>query len=257
MNTNDAILRLRRANPATASPRDPAALFTAITVTAGDPRLERDRRRARRGTRALVVAAAALVVGVGAAWAAGGPPWTLFRSAQNLFEANPAYDPAAPGDELWNQSVLPASVRKAAVVAIPGLGPVEFWYAATREGGWCGALRLPSGAWNDSPVPGCQPSRKQVNSKGPVYVIDGFDYDVATIVEKKTVWDVYYGVVDGTTPAARVVDVNSGRSAAVRRGTFALVEQDTSAPPPARPSIARLVAYDAAGQVVAQEPPQG
>jgi hypothetical protein len=254
MTTNEAILRLRRANPVFLGPREDDELFASITATPGDRRLDK-RQRSRSRIRPLLFIAAFGLVSVTAAWAAAGPPWRLFQDAHKLFQTNPAYDPAAPGDDLWDQTVVPGSLRKAGVVRIPGLGEIEFWYAQTREGGWCGALRLPSGAWNDSPVPGCQPSRKQVNAKGSVYVIDGFDYDVATIVQGEAVWNVYYGVVDSNSPAARIVDANSGRSAPALRGTFALVERDTSAPPPAPPYVARLVAYDASGRIVAKEPP--
>src|SRR5437868_15084019 len=174
MTTNEAILRLRGTNPVSPGPREDDELFASITATPGDRRLGQ-RQRSRSRIRPLLVIAALGLVSVTAAWAAAGPPWRLFQDAQKLFQANPAYDPAAPGNDLWKQTVVPGSVRKASDVRIPGLGRIEFWYARTREDGWCGALRLPSGAWNDSPVPGCQPSRKQVNATGSVYVIDGFD----------------------------------------------------------------------------------
>ena len=259
MTTTAAMLRLRQSNPAPSRPHTDNALFAAITATP-PPAAERAtcgpvRDRTLRG--ALVLAAAALVVGVGAAWAATGNPLLLFQGPLDLFRANPQYDPSAPGDELWRQQVVPGSVTEAATVSVPGLGRVGFWYADTRQGGWCGALKLPDGTWNRSPVPGCQPTRKQVNAAGdPVYVIDGFDYDVATIpLPGGSVWNVYYGIVSGKSPAVRVVDTRSGAEAPVAHGKlFALAEADPSAPPPAPPYIAHLVAYGAQGTVVAQEP---
>ena len=103
-------------------------------------------------------------------------------------------------------------------------------------------------------VPGCYPTREQVNgrSEPPVYRITGLDYyegDFDGRARGGSYWRVYYGVVDAARPAVRVVDVASGRSARVRLGNvFALAVPD--ADPYDADDPLRLVAYDRSGRAV-------
>jgi hypothetical protein len=252
MMTDHALDLLRR--------HDPAAALAA--ADAGER--EQLRRRivasrpqgptARRGRSPLVLAVAlgvALVVGAGAVWAAGA------LSPTALFRANPNGEGTKPGD-LWHQRVIPATVRRAAVVHIPHVGAIQYWYARTRTHGWCGALRLPGGDWLGTgrnpldvggTVPGCYPTRAQVNGQDPVYILNGFDYDEDDVDAHGRgggFWRIEYGRV-AIRGAVRVTDLRSGRTAPVGRGgTFAL-----ALPFPDRYHFPMsLVAEDADGKVI-------
>ena len=149
---------------------------------------------------------------------------------------------------------------------MPDVGRVEFWYARTAQKGWCGALRLPSGAWlgtGDDPldaggvVPGCFPTPEQVNNQagGAVLILTGFDYyegDIDARARGGSFWRVQFGTVTARG-AARVTDLVSGRSAPVVHGDlFALAIPYAD---PNGPWALHLVAYDSGGKVVADERP--
>jgi hypothetical protein len=252
MMTDHALDLLRRHDPAAAlpaaGPDDREALRRRVLATRPQGSLGRHRRSP------LVLVAAlgiALVVGAGAVWAAGA------LSPTALFRANPNCRGTQPGD-LWHQRVIPATVRRAATVHIPHVGPVQYWFARTRTHGWCGALRLPGGDWlatgrapvdAGGAVPGCYPTRAQVNGQDPVYLLNGFDYDEDDVDARGgggRFWRIEFGRV--TIPGAvRVADLRSGRTAQIGRGgTFALALPfpDGNAAP------MRLVAEDAGGKVV-------
>jgi hypothetical protein len=260
----DAMDRLRNANPARAHSHVPDGLFDAIVATPGDERLRpiepRSRRRQRRFQ--IAIALAALVVGVSAAWAA-------VSGALELFQTNPQGQDAAPGT-LWDQDVIASSVVRAAVLSIPNYGDVEFWYADAEQGGWCGAIRLPNGTWaatKESGIggtaPGCYPTREQTNAVDPVFVINGFDYYENQVDARSSggmFWRIYYGILSTDRPVASVVDRITGRRAEVHAGKrFAIavpdLQPETEAPSPGY--ALDLVAYDAAGNVVAEEHPDG
>jgi hypothetical protein len=205
--------------------------------------------------RVALALAAALVVGVGAAWASG------LLSPLAVFENNAQSDGNPPGS-IWDQKVDPGTVRMAASVRIPGVGPVRFWYALTTGQGWCGALRLPDGNWlgtgkepldGGGTVPGCYPTRAAVNgaAKTPVYVLNGFDY-VEDDVDARTLggsyWRIRFGRVDPR--AVRVVDRVSGVSTPVENGLFELAIAD---PDPSALGSVHLVALTADDKVVANE----
>jgi hypothetical protein len=205
---------------------------------------------------ALAVVLSAAVVGVSVAWAAG--HW----SPPGLFQANPQHEGGTAGD-LWNQQVVPGTVRRAATVQIPHVGPVAFWYGDTTQHGWCAGLRLPGGEWVGTgessldaggTLPGCFPTREQVNRAGtPVYVINGFDYEEGDVDARKaggSFWRIRYGEVK-VPGAVRIADLASGRSVAVHRGgLFALAIPD---PNPMGRTPLHLVAYGANGKVVADD----
>lgn len=265
MLTDDALQLLRRHDPARQLEPIPSALREqlrdrVIAIAAAQPAGDDTRRAPRRRTFTLLAAGVTvLVVGVGVAWAAG------VLSPRALFENNLQQQGAAPGG-LWDQRVVPASVVEAASVKLPVVGTVEFWYARSREGGWCGALRLPSGSWvgtgadsidGGGTVPGCYPTREAVNGSTakPVYVIDGFDYeegDVDARAHGGSFWRVRYGKV-AVPGAVRVADTVSGRSAPLVHGDlFALALPD---PNPDVGTKVHLVAYDAAGKIVGDNCP--
>jgi hypothetical protein len=252
MTTDHALALLRRLDPGPALPAaDPdhrELLRRRIVASPGAVPRPPGRRS---GLTLAVAVAAVLVAGAGAAWASGAlSPAALFRS-------NPQGEGTAPGD-LWHQRVIPATVRRVATVRIGHVGPVQLWYARTRSHGWCGALRLPSGEWLGTGrdpldaggvVPGCYPTRAQVNAHGAVYVLNGFDYqedDVDARSRGGAFWRIEFGRVT-IRGAVRVEDAVSGRRVPIgRAGTFALALPFQNGDN----AWMRLVAYDAKGRVV-------
>jgi hypothetical protein len=246
MTVHPAIARLRAADRAPAESNTNDDLFDHIVATPGDPRLRPGRPVRRRRTVVLAIVAGAVVLTTGAAWAASA------TNALHLFRSNPQYDPGEPGDALWHQTVIASSVTRAATVTIPGAGRATFWYAKTHQGGWCAALRLPTGVWSGEAgseggtVPGCSPTRTQINGSDPVYVITGFDYQEGLLTVHGRLWRIYYGIVDGRGPAVRVTDRRSGRSTRVKDGHLWAI-----AIPHNPDDVVHFVAFNRDGRVVA------
>jgi len=207
---------------------------------------------------AIAVAALALLT-TGIAWAAGA------LSPLALFQTNPESSGSAPGS-LWDQKVIAGSVERVGSVEIPKAGAVALWYGRTEQGGWCAGLRLESGDWlgtgknpldGGGTVPGCFPTREMVNgaSPDPVYVINGFDYaesDADTRNVGGSFWRIRYGRI--TAPGAtRVTDLISGASTEVLHGNLFLLA--IADPEPTKSTPLHLVAYNAAGKIVADDCP--
>src|SRR4051812_8960773 len=215
-------------------------------------------RPVRRLVQTSAVLVAALLCGVGVAWAAG------FLSPLAVFENNAQRDGNPPGS-IWDQSVLPASVRQISSVQIPKVGAVGFWYGKTKEGGWCGALQLPGGDWlgkgsgsldAGGTVPGCYPTRAAINSasKTPVLVLNGLDYQEDDVDARSlggSFWRIRFGIVD-VPGAARVVDRASGAEAPVHDGLFELAVAD---PTPMGSTPFHLVVLNADRTTVADDCP--
>jgi hypothetical protein len=257
----DALDLLRACDPAhSLTPLDAAArqrLCERITSRpASESRLTPiPRRRPLQVALALVVA---LAFSCGVAWAAG------LLSPLAVFEQNAQQNGKPPGG-VWDQTVLRETVRPVSSVEIPQAGAVAFWYGQTKQGGWCGALRLPNGNWlgtgveaidSGGTVPGCFPTRIAVNSAetSPVLVTNGFDYqedDVDTRSSGGQFWRIRYGRVDAPG-AVKVVDRNSGEAAPVVAGLFELAIAD---PHPQSRTDVHLVALAADGSVVADDCP--
>lgn len=276
MTSDPIIQRLRSANPASAAPIENTGLLEAIVATPPDARSTQTaqaspRRRRSRPTWILALGVA-LTIGGATAWATGVP------GALGLFQAaSPGYDSAEHArSSPWHQDVVPGSVDKATSVTIPNVGEVELWFADSRQGGFCTAIRLPDGEWagtirpgtmtmkspldRGSTHPGCQATRQQANAAtpgAPVFVIDGFDFNDASVKAAgpgRDVWRLYYGLVDAARTPVRVVDRVSGRSAPVAEGRlFALAIPDRD-PTRFKENGLRLVAHDAHGRVVAGDP---
>lgn len=260
MSTDYALRKLRAADPA--QKLAPLSTHTRDelrdAITAKTAPAHRDakvkRTRARRPINVIAIAAIALVLGVGAAWATG------VVTPLSIFQNNPQQRDAARGS-LWDQRVIPSSVVDAASVDIPQVGAVHFFYGRSAQGGWCGALQLPSKAWvgtgTDShdaggTVPGCFPSREAINKSGPVYVLNGFDFQEGLVDARPdggAFWRIRYGLV--TIPSAvRVTDTVSGRSAPVAHGDLFMLAAPDATPQGA--TVFHIVAYDSAGKVVGQ-----
>ena len=261
MSSTEALDLLRRHDPARHLEAIPTADRDALRERIVARRPSRVAAHARRPRRLLSVTLAVIsvaIVGAGGAWAAGS--W----SPVDLFQQNPQADNGT-ADGLWKQTVVPGSTIAATALRVPDVGRVEFWYARTAQKGWCGALRLPSGAWlgtGDDPldaggvVPGCFPAREQVNNQaGPMLVLNGFDYyegDIDARARGGSFWRVQFGKVTARG-AARVTDLISGRSAPVVHGAlfaFAVPYANAGGQAPLH-----LVAYDSEGKVVADERP--
>jgi (2Fe-2S) ferredoxin len=217
-----------------------------------------ERRRPWRTLRVAAALAAALAVGVGAAWASG------LLSPLAIFENNAQREGNPPGG-LWDQTVDPSTVRRAASVQIPHVGAVDFWYGESAQGGWCGGVRLPDGEWLGTgqdkldaggALPGCYPTRAAVNgaAETPVYVLNGFDYQEGDVDARSlggSFWRIWYGRVDARG-SVRVVDRFSGAGAPVQRGLFAIAVAD---PNPTVGGGVHLVALASDGKVLADDCP--
>jgi hypothetical protein len=261
MSSRDALQLLRAADPARDLEPVPderrRRLRDQITATDwSDKRAVPREPRRPRALQLLAAAVAALVVGVGAAWAAGA------ISPLSIFETNAqerGHD-TSPGS-VWNQEVIPSSVVEADTVDLGHSVTVRFWYAQAKQGGWCGALRLPGGSWIGTgddrldaggTVPGCFPTREAVNSASGNPVYDYQEGDVDARAEGGSFWRVRYGRV--TAPGAiRVVDTVSGRSTSVVRGNLFLLAIPDAHPMEHNP--VHLVAYSADRKLVADDCP--
>jgi hypothetical protein len=254
-----AFERLRAADPAPVEAAEAEELFDAIVSQPADPRLRRKRRRATRRWQFVAVAAAALVVGVAAAWAAGS------GDLRSIFASNPAGGgtPGHPPTGLWRQVAIPSTIQRVGVLSVPKLGDVELWTAETEQHGWCSALRLPDGTWSGmggtsgGAAPGCYPSRAATNAASgtPVYVLNGFDYYETTVDARDDggrFWRIVYGVTELPQPAARIVDTVSGHEVTISKGRFfgLLVPDDHPGSPSPKP-LYHLLAYDRSGKVIA------
>ena len=80
-------------------------------------------------------------------------------------------------------------------------------------------------------MPGCFPTRTQINGSDPVYVITGFDYQEGLLTVHGKLWRIYYGIVDGRGPAVRVTDRRSGRSTTVKDGRLCAIAIPSSPKP--------------------------
>jgi transcriptional regulator with XRE-family HTH domain len=191
-----------------------------------------------------------------------------------LFKANPQgrmnSGAGIKPKSIWDQKVIPASVRHAASVHIPAVGPVAFWYGRARQGGWCAGLRLRNGDWlgtnaahflhlgpggrsvgmGGGEVPGCFATQQQMHTAAKRrYAPTGFECGQGEIDARRVgeLWQIRYGLI--TAPGAvKVRDRVSGRSTnVVGRRFFLLAIRH-----PRRHVLPmHLVATDKAGNVVA------
>ena len=191
-----------------------------------------------------------------------------------LFKANPqgrmnagaGFKPTS----VWNQRVIPGSVRHVVSVEIPAVGPVAFWYGRARQGGWCAALRLRNGDWLGTPeahflhlgpggqsigmgggvVPGCFATQKQMHDVAKRrYAPTGFECQQDEIDARSVgeLWQIRYGLV--TAPGVvKVRDRLSGRSTDVVGGRFFVL---AIRHPRRHVLTMHLVGYDKNGTVVA------
>ena len=187
--SSDAVSVLRAHDPAQhlepLSPDSRETLRDRVLSTAAHtcPAVRPAPRR-RRAISLALAAVGALVVGVGAAWAAGA------LSPTAIFLNSPQQQDVAPGS-LWDQHVVPSSVVQASTVDIPKVGRVGFWFARTEEGGCRRSASQTARGWEPSRTPGT-PAALPPDASPPgqlsttpvpglVYELDGFDYQEALV----------------------------------------------------------------------------
>ena len=217
----------------TAGDTGDARVRSALEREIGARRRFSRRIRLPFGIGSITLVPAVLFVSVAAATAAA--TFSLLHAdPTTLFERNP---------QVWgrHETVIRSTVRRLAVVHVPGVGAIQYWVAETQQGGRCWGLRAPSGSWltlamnnrSAGSVPGCGPTRKQLvlaqgdSSVGlmPMSV----DYLANTVKGARgQSWAIYYGTVNADDAAA-VRDQGTGRTAPVIDGRyFILVERQAT-----------------------------
>jgi len=149
---------------------------------------------------------------------------------------------SGPGTPIrpYPETVIPSIVRRINTFTIPGVGPIQYWVADTKQNGICTALRLANGEWdglqNDGRVagsmPGCRATRKQL-SDGAL-ILDGFDYEQTSVAGTNgKSWAIEYGAV--TVPnAAEVRETINGVTAPIIDGQYFAIALQPARPGPGR-----------------------
>jgi hypothetical protein len=153
--------------------------------------------------------------------------------------------------------VIASTVRRIKTFTVPGVGPIQYWVANTKQHGICTAPRLPDGEWaglqHDGRVagsmPGCRPTRTQLS--GGALILDGFDYEQTTVTGSTgQSWTIQYGVVS-VPNATQVRETVNGISTPVIDGRyFAIALQPASRD---WGDTGRLEALNSSGRQVAEE----
>lgn len=178
-----------------------------------------------------------------------------------LFKADLPWRSGATPASLWDQTVIPSTVRVIATPTVPGVGKVKYWVANTKQNGICTAIQLPEGSWAGlknfkqigGALVGCRPTRAQL-SHGAL-ILSGFDYTDSEVLSgsgKELVLD--YGEI--TVPgAAKVRDEYSKASTSVIDHKYFLLITHIVRSKNAGTGAAdtNLVALNTAGKVVADE----
>lgn len=153
------------------------------------------------------------------------------------------------------ETVIASSVRRVTTFPVPGVGPIQYWAADTRQHGICTALRLSSGDWDglqyggrvSGTLPGCRPTRAQTG-RGAL-ILDGFDYLETMLSGHGKSWTILYGIVS-VSDATRVRETVSGVIAPVVGGHYFAIVLKGGAKVDWGDN-AHLVALDARGHRVA------
>ncbi len=234
MNSADPLIaRLRAADPSPARAITDEALQARILAGPADPRVRtRPRRWLSLGARQLAFLAVSVAVGAtGSAVGVIKLSQLGHASPQRLFAAEPNQMMMGPGGRPpgWRQQVIPGSARHASTVTVPGVGPVQYWVASSRQHGLCTAMRLPDGTWIGfpnrygvgGPVPGCAPPARVCHPMCVTQLIDGFFYEQTSVQQPGgRQWYIVYGVVAAPGHPTRVRDRITGASAPVYAGRY-------------------------------------
>jgi hypothetical protein len=247
----DVITLLRERDPAANAPAVFDRAGIRARATAGT-RGERPGRRSMPGKRrfAIIVAIAMLALG-------GTAVADRLLTASDVFSSP---DAAGQGDPKSPVHPVAGSERIVQTVDVPGIGKVELWAAdGSSATGACLGLRFPDGSWGASNGrsggngPACFTERDDPMFQH-VLIPTGIDALETQVDSPFT--RIVYGVVDSDKPptAVTIVDQVTGTSTAVVDGRFF-----TYVDPRAdrQKDDHTLVAYDAAGKVVAAELSEG
>jgi hypothetical protein len=246
----DVLTLLRERDPAADTPpvADAAGIRARAMQHPRDARATQRRAPSRR--RFTIIFAIALLALGGTAVA------DRLLTASEVFSS-----PDAAGQGNLNAPVHPiaGTERIVQTVAVPGTGRVELWAAdGSTSTGACLGLRFPNGTWGagkDNPNvggngPSCFTERDDPMFKDTLIPtgIDSLETDTDAPFQR-----IVYGIIDSDVPptAVRIVDTVSGASAPVIDGRF-FTYVDPRADK--QNDDRRLIAYDAAGNVVTAEP---
>ncbi|HEY3615047.1 MAG TPA: hypothetical protein VGK92_15145 [Gaiellales bacterium] len=244
----DVITLLRRHDPAAHAPAvaDPAGIRTRIAL---EPRSgTRPARRRASSKRRFIVAFALAVLALGGTAVAD-----RLLTASDVFSS-----PDAVGQGDSNAPVHPVAGSERAVqsVSVPGIGSVQLWAAeGSSVTGACLGLRFPDGTWgagnerSGGNGPACFTERDDAMFEGTLIAtgIDALETDVDAPFNR-----IVYGIIDSDRPATavRIVDRVTGTTTAVVDGRyFAYLDPRADR----QRDDHTLVAYDAAGAIVASE----
>jgi hypothetical protein len=246
----DVLTLLRERDPAADAPpvADPAGIRARTTQ---HPRSERPAKRATRSKRRFTIIVAIALLALGGTAVAD-----RLLTASEVFSSP---DAAGQGDTNAPVHPIPGSERIVQTVDVPGTGRVELWAAdGSTSTGACLGLRFPDGTWGsgkDNPNvggngPSCFTERDDPMFKDTLIPtgIDALETDTDAPFQR-----IVYGIIDSDIPptAVRIVDTVTGTSATVTDGRF-FTYVDPRADE--QRDDRRLVAYDAAGNVVTAEP---
>ena len=247
----DLITLLRRHDPAAFTPPipEPEALRRRIT---SELRAERPTRHPSWSKRRFTVIVAVAVLALGGTALAD-----RLITAAEVFSSP---DAAGQGDVNAPVHPVAGSERLALTVQVEGVGPVELWVASgSTPTGACLGLRFPDHSWGvDGKNRGGNGPACFTERDDPMFAdalvptgIDWFETDVDSPFTR-----IVYGIIDSDKPATAVtmVDRVTGTKVPVVDGRyFAFVDPRAD---PQRDNYT-LVAYDAAGNIVTAEPPEG
>jgi hypothetical protein len=247
----DVLALLRASDPAVDAPpvADPSAVRARVTQ---EPRAERP------ATRRLPSKRLALVIAIGVLAVGGTAVADRLLTAGEVFSS-----PGAAGQGDLDAPVHPVagSERIVQTLAVPGVGRVQVWAAdGDSDSGACLGLKFPDGSWgaangrSGGNGPSCFTERDDPMFSTTL-IPTGIDA-METDTEAPNFQRIVYGVIDYDVPptAVRLVDRVTGTSVPVVDGRwFAFVD------PRADPQKVdrQLVAYDASGQIVTGERPEG
>ncbi len=247
----DVITLLRERDPAAAAPAvaDPAGIRARATQ---EPRAQGTARRHVPGKRRFTIIVAVALLALGGTAVAD-----RLLTASDVFSS-----PDAAGQGDLNAPVHPiaGSERIVQTTVVPGVGKVELWAAnGSSATGVCLGLRFADGTWGAGKNgrggngPSCFTERDDPMFSDTLVPtgIDAMETDVDSPFTR-----IVYGVIDSDKPATsvRIVDRLTGTTVPVIDGRFFLYVDPRADP---QRDDRQLVAYDAAGQIVTGERPEG
>jgi hypothetical protein len=217
---NDALYALRDAGVTVPAPGDPGEDRIRATLArelTSPRRLRRRRIRLPFAGRTIALVPTLLGVTVATAAAAVGATALLQSGPVAVFKHNAGTVAIGGGREI----VIPSSAHVIGRFTIPGVGPVQYWIAATKQHGLCQAFARAHGTWPGNAahsatarfVGSCDPTREQVvvqemriarTTHQPLQGLAPMSVDEQSAQIEGTDgrwWVIYYGVVsaDGAT----------------------------------------------------------